>query len=180
MSSSICETSPPGLPRGGQGPHPFKSPLRGWILAPSTQDPVAVQTSLFSCWTSSCNLMQVPRALADELVEPARKSRQVRRTRGQCAGDARSSRILPRPPAALRAGRGASWLRGVENNSLAKGPTICSCEYRRCECRLRWSSLWGHEPCDGCAKMEVDERRGRMRTCSLGPSVELPMGPRNA
>merc|ERR1712147_225645 len=62
---------------------------------------------------------------------------------------------------------------------------------------LRWSSLWGHEtlswaygthaggstgafggapygatkPCTG--------RSGRMRAAALGPSVELPMGPRN-
>ena len=29
--------------------------------------------------------------------------------------------------------------------SLTKDPTICSCEYRHCEYRIRWSSLWGHE-----------------------------------
>ena len=43
---------------------------------------------------------------------------------------------------------------------------------------LRWSSLWGHEPCEGCAKMGVWERRGRMRSWPLEPSVELTMGPR--
>ena len=37
--------------------------------------------------------------------------------------------------------------------SLAKDPTICSCESRSCEYRLRWSSLWGHEACEGCAEM---------------------------
>ena len=89
---------------------------------------------------------------------------------------------------------------------LANDPTICSCEYRRCEYRIRWNSLWGHETCEGCAEMG---RRchanfpigalggapfgatkrvrgvpkwggGAMRTFPLGPSVELPMGPRSA
>ena len=73
-----------------------------------------------------------------------------------------------------------------------------------CHWGLRWSSLWGHETCEGCAKVEggrharsatgafggapcgVTKRvRGvpksgwnRMRTLPPGPSVELPMGPR--
>eukprot|EP00959_Pyramimonas_sp_CCMP1952_P263515 5510645-Pyramimonas_sp.AAC.1 len=29
--------------------------------------------------------------------------------------------------------------------SLAKNPTMCSCEHRNCGYRLPWSSLWGHE-----------------------------------
>eukprot|EP00959_Pyramimonas_sp_CCMP1952_P297501 6223874-Pyramimonas_sp.AAC.1 len=29
--------------------------------------------------------------------------------------------------------------------SLARDPTICSCEYRNCKYFLRWRSLWGHE-----------------------------------
>ena len=41
---------------------------------------------------------------------------------------------------------------------------------------LRWSSQWGHETCEGCAGMG----RVIMRTLPEGPSVELPMGPRNA
>ena len=73
-----------------------------------------------------------------------------------------------------------------------------------CGYRFRWSSLWGHEPCEGCAEMgrwrHADALAGafggvfygatkrvrgapkwgwnRMRTLPLGPSVELPMGPR--
>ena len=43
---------------------------------------------------------------------------------------------------------------------------------------LRWSSLWGRDPREGCAKMGVYGWRGRMRTHPLEPSVELPMGPR--
>ena len=81
---------------------------------------------------------------------------------------------------------------------------MCSCEYRSCEYRLRWSSLWGHEPCEGCAEMArwrhagpgtgalggapygatqrvrgvPKWRGGGTRALPLGPSVELPMGPR--
>eukprot|EP00959_Pyramimonas_sp_CCMP1952_P201610 4216176-Pyramimonas_sp.AAC.1 len=44
-----------------------------------------------------------------------------------------------------------------------------------CHWGLRWSSLWGHEPCDGCAEMRGGPR---MRSVPLGPSVELPVGPR--
>ena len=70
---------------------------------------------------------------------------------------------------------------------------------------LRWSSLWGRETCEGCAKMGGGAMRalplgpsvelpygatnrlrgvpkkagGRMRAVALGPSAELPMGPRN-
>ena len=40
---------------------------------------------------------------------------------------------------------------------------------------LWWSSLWGHETCEGSADMG----RVTMRTRPLMPSVELPMGPRN-
>ena len=58
--------------------------------------------------------------------------------------------------------------------SLAKDPTICSCGCRICEHRLRWRSLWGHETCEGCAELGVRDACGRR-----GPSVELPVGPRN-
>ena len=44
-----------------------------------------------------------------------------------------------------------------------------------CHWGPRWSSLWGHETCEGCAKVEG----GGMRGLPLGLSVELPMGPRN-
>ena len=47
-----------------------------------------------------------------------------------------------------------------------------------CHWGLRWSSLWGRDPREGCAKMGIYERRELMRTWPLGPSVELPMGPR--
>ena len=40
-----------------------------------------------------------------------------------------------------------------EEISLAKDPTICSCEYRNCEYLLRWRSLWGHEPHEGRAEL---------------------------
>ena len=40
----------------------------------------------------------------------------------------------------------------------------------------RWNSLWGHEPCEECAKLVG----GAEATLHQGPSVELPMGPRNA
>ena len=39
------------------------------------------------------------------------------------------------------------------DNILAKGPTVCSCEYRNCEYLLRRRPLWGHEPCEGGADM---------------------------
>ena len=38
----------------------------------------------------------------------------------------------------------------------------------------RWNSLWGHEPCEECAKLVG----GAEATLHQGPSVELPMGPR--
>ena len=38
----------------------------------------------------------------------------------------------------------------------------------------RWNSLWGHEPCEECAKLAG----GAEATLHQGPSVELPMGPR--
>ena len=41
---------------------------------------------------------------------------------------------------------------------------------------LRWSSPWGHDPRERRAKVGVYQRRGRMRTRPLGPSVELPKG----
>eukprot|EP00959_Pyramimonas_sp_CCMP1952_P374484 7842649-Pyramimonas_sp.AAC.1 len=44
--------------------------------------------------------------------------------------------------------------------SLAKDPNICRCEYRNCDILFLW---WN-----------------RMRTAPRRPSVELPMGPRNA
>eukprot|EP00959_Pyramimonas_sp_CCMP1952_P345311 7231525-Pyramimonas_sp.AAC.1 len=44
-----------------------------------------------------------------------------------------------------------------------------------CHRGLRWSSLRGHEPCEGCAKMGGGPR---MQPVPLGPSVELPFGPR--
>eukprot|EP00959_Pyramimonas_sp_CCMP1952_P274024 5727976-Pyramimonas_sp.AAC.1 len=44
-----------------------------------------------------------------------------------------------------------------------------------CGYRFRWSSRWGHEPCEGCAKMNGGPR---MRSVPLGPSVELPVGHR--
>ena len=73
-----------------------------------------------------------------------------------------------------------------------------------CGYRFRWSSLWGHKPREGCAKMgrwrHADPPAGAfggapygatnrvrgvpklgggaMRTLPLGPSVVLPMGPR--
>ena len=81
---------------------------------------------------------------------------------------------------------------------MAKDPTICSCEYRRWEYRIRWSSLWGHETLywvgeshancatgtfggapDGATK-RCTGLGNRMRAAPLGPSVELLMGPRNA
>eukprot|EP00959_Pyramimonas_sp_CCMP1952_P316070 6615203-Pyramimonas_sp.AAC.1 len=36
---------------------------------------------------------------------------------------------------------------------MAKGPTICSCEHRRCMHRIRWGSLWGYQTCERCAEM---------------------------
>eukprot|EP00959_Pyramimonas_sp_CCMP1952_P320866 6714656-Pyramimonas_sp.AAC.1 len=42
----------------------------------------------------------------------------------------------------------------------------------------RWSSLRGHELDEGCADMDLWWAENRMRTLLLGPSVELPMGPR--
>ena len=73
-----------------------------------------------------------------------------------------------------------------------------------CHWGLRWSSLWGYETCEGCAKVDPNTHAGPatgafggapygatkrvrgvpkwggggMRTLPLGPSVELPMGPR--
>ena len=70
---------------------------------------------------------------------------------------------------------------------------------------LRWSSLWGYETCEGCAKMgwgrhanaaiwaldgapsgATKRVRGvpkwggaAMRTLQMGPSLERSMGPRN-
>eukprot|EP00959_Pyramimonas_sp_CCMP1952_P435252 9113962-Pyramimonas_sp.AAC.1 len=40
---------------------------------------------------------------------------------------------------------------------------------------LRWSPLWDHEPCEGCAEIGV----GRMRTLPLGLSVEPLCGATN-
>ena len=40
-----------------------------------------------------------------------------------------------------------------EKISLAKNPTICSCEYRSCGYHVRWNSPWDHGTCEGCAEM---------------------------
>ena len=43
-----------------------------------------------------------------------------------------------------------------------------------CHWGIRWASLWDNETCEGCVGCGY-----AMRTLPLGPSVELPMGPRN-
>ena len=53
---------------------------------------------------------------------------------------------------ALSSKRGPNTTGWLET-SLAKDPTICSCEYRNCEYLLRWRSLWGHEPHEGRAEL---------------------------
>ena len=46
--------------------------------------------------------------------------------------------------------------------SMAKNQTICSCEYRNCEYRIRCSSLfWGHEHREGWAEVGVGDACGR-------------------
>ena len=80
---------------------------------------------------------------------------------------------------------------------------VGACE--RSHLGLRWSSLWGHETCEGVPKWVrwahanaaiwafggapygATKRvrgvpkgaGGRMRALQLGPSLEIPMGPRN-
>ena len=78
----------------------------------------------------------------------------------------------------------------LRNRTAAAGSARGHCHWG-----LRRSSLWGHEPCEGCGDMDMrkavakrgareageeegEERRGRMRTWPRGRSVELPMGPR--
>ena len=52
--------------------------------------------------------------------------------------------------------------------SLAKDPTICSCEYRTCEYRLRLSSLWGYVLCEGSAKVVVVGAHANPATGAFG------------
>ena len=89
-------------------------------------------------------------------------------------------------------------VRGVPKWGPLGGVDACN----RGHWSLRWSSLWGHEPCEGCAKIGggthadpppgafggapygathrvrcVPEwARSPMRTLPLGPLVELPRG----
>ena len=51
--------------------------------------------------------------------------------------------------------------------SLAKDPTICSCEYRLCEQRIRWGSLWGHETLSWVGETHVSAATGGLRWSSL-------------
>ena len=44
--------------------------------------------------------------------------------------------------------------------SLTKDPTICSCEYRRCEYRIRWRSIWGHETLSWVGETHVSAATG--------------------
>eukprot|EP00959_Pyramimonas_sp_CCMP1952_P103777 2169949-Pyramimonas_sp.AAC.1 len=74
---------------------------------------------------------------------------------------------------------------------MAKDPTICSCECRRCQYRLRWVFCWGHEArgkragmgrstaglpirgheaCEECTKMG----RRRHADCATGTLGGLP------
>ena len=90
---------------------------------------------------------------------------------------------------------------GPRNAVLGAGG---ACEFRNWD--LRWSSLWGHETREGCAKMgavthanaatgtlggapyEATKRvrgvpklvRPRMQPQPQGHSAEIPMGPRRA
>eukprot|EP00959_Pyramimonas_sp_CCMP1952_P207352 4337440-Pyramimonas_sp.AAC.1 len=34
---------------------------------------------------------------------------------------------------------------------------------------LRWSSPWGHEPCEGCAEIDLGWAGNRMRPCCRAP-----------
>ena len=90
---------------------------------------------------------------------------------------------------------------------LVRGmPRWCGPAYGSSYLSLRWSSLWGHDPREGCAEMGRGRHanpatgafggapygatilvRGvpkwcgpRMRALLLKPSVELPMGPRSS
>ena len=79
-------------------------------------------------------------------------------------------------PACERSHWGLRWssLWGHETcEGCAEMSAVPACE--RSHWGLRWSYLWGHGTCEGCAQMEG----GGMRFMPLGPSVELPMGPRN-
>ena len=54
-------------------------------------------------------------------------------------------------------------VKNAPKNSLAKDPTVCSCGCHTCEYRLRWSSLWGHEACEGCAEIGGADTCGHRR-----------------
>ena len=108
-------------------------------------------------------------------------------------------------PSAAKQGCKRASMQGFRSASMGGGflkyKSSHSISVRACELRrwgIRWSSLWGNEtPCwvwrthagtptgaFGGAPYGATKRcagcGGRMRAPPLGPSVELPMGPRNA
>eukprot|EP00959_Pyramimonas_sp_CCMP1952_P250185 5229516-Pyramimonas_sp.AAC.1 len=54
----------------------------------------------------------------------------------------------------------------VDQIRPATDPTIRRYEYRNCGYRLRWTSLWGHEPC-GCVPKWVAGAHGDVATGAL-------------
>eukprot|EP00959_Pyramimonas_sp_CCMP1952_P206074 4309267-Pyramimonas_sp.AAC.1 len=63
----------------------------------------------------------------------------------------------------------------VSQNVRGVCRAVAPCE--PCHWGLRWGSVWGHETCEGCAEV------GAAAPCEPcrwgGPSVELPVRPRN-
>eukprot|EP00959_Pyramimonas_sp_CCMP1952_P370032 7749865-Pyramimonas_sp.AAC.1 len=62
---------------------------------------------------------------------------------------------------------------------------MCSREYRISEHRRQWSSLWGHEPCEGCATVKWRRHAGAVvgafggtphRAFGVAPSVRDLIG----
>ena len=73
--------------------------------------------------------------------------------RGEEEGEEQKREEEEETRGAVSSKRGPNTTGWLGKISLAKDPTICSCESRSCEYRLRRSSLWGHETCEGCAEM---------------------------